>query len=285
MDARDRVLTPGLISHPRPHRRLTAGPLVHRGSRQSPVLVLRPLRDAAGAQRGPGRGGRPRVRGLLDGRAAAGRRHHRHGDRRAGASTWSSAPPTTGSASTWARPSAPGAGSPGTASASEWEWNEEQGRAGPAPRGGLPREARRRPRRPRALLLLAGPDRHLHARAAQGSQALRGRGARAVPGAHLAVGGGVQRDGGPPRQDADRLDARAGRARARTPSWATRSSSAARPGRTTRRATWRSWRTPAARWPTRSGSSRDGAWPWSRSRATVPPASTCRSAPTPIRRA
>ena len=36
----------------------------------------------------------------------------------------------------------------------------------------------------------------------------RGRGARAVPGAHLAVGGGVQRDAGPPRQDAGGVDAR-----------------------------------------------------------------------------
>ena len=159
------------------------------------------------------------------------------------------------------------------------------GPAGTAPRGGLPRAARWRARRPRALLLLAGPDRHLHARAAPGSEALRGRGARAVPGAHLAVGGGVQRDGGPPRQDAHRLDARAGRARPQHDPRATPSSSAAPPGRTIRRATWRSWRTRAARWPTRSGSSRGGAWPWSRSRATARPASTCRSAPTPTPRA
>ena len=70
-----------------------------------------------------------------------------------------------------------------------------------------------------------------------------------------------------------------------TRSWATPSSSAARRGRTTRRATSPSWRTRAARWPTRCGSSPDGAWPWSRSRATGRPASTCRSAPTPTRRA
>ncbi len=39
------------------------------------------------------------------------------------------------------------------------------------------------------LRMLIRPDRHLHARPAQGGEALRGRGARAVPGAHLAVGG------------------------------------------------------------------------------------------------
>ena len=83
----------------------------------------------------------------------------------------------------------------------------------------------------------------------------------------------------------DRVDARPRRARARTRSWATPSSSAARRGRTTRRATWRSWPTRAARWPTRCGSSRGGAWPWSRSRATGRRASTCRSAPTPTPRA
>ena len=59
---------------PRPHRGLAARPLVHRGRGQPPVLVLGPVRDAARAGRSPGRGGRPGLRRLLDGRAAAGRR-------------------------------------------------------------------------------------------------------------------------------------------------------------------------------------------------------------------
>jgi DNA polymerase-2 len=40
---------PGPDLDPRPHRGLPAGPVVHRGHRPAPVLLLRPLRDAAGA--------------------------------------------------------------------------------------------------------------------------------------------------------------------------------------------------------------------------------------------
>ena len=60
-----------------------------------------------------------------------------------------------------------------------WEWNEEQGRAGAQAGHRLPQALGRRPRRSRALLRLALADRHLHARAPAGRQALRRRGAAA----------------------------------------------------------------------------------------------------------
>ena len=118
-----RPSTPGTGAHagahldPRPHRGLPARPVVHRGHRTAPVLLLGPLRDAAGARRRPGRGGEPGVRRLLDGRAPPGRRDDRARDRPAGRARRRARGRTSASGSTSGSRSARGAGSRGTAGA------------------------------------------------------------------------------------------------------------------------------------------------------------------------
>ena len=100
----------------------------------------------------------------------------------------------------------------------EWEWNEEAGRQGlrraveafkahDGAHGDLVR-----------CFFAPSQIDTCTAELAEGRQALGRRDGAAVPGAHLPVGGGVQRDARPPRQDPHRLDAGAGRARAPTPS-------------------------------------------------------------------
>ena len=287
VDARDRVLTPGLIST---HAHIAGSPLDRsfiedRGSPQfwySGLFEMLPVRE-----RRPGRGGQPRLRRLLDGRAAPGRRDHRDGDRRARRARGRARARTSASASTWARPSAPGAGSPRTAGASSGSGTRSRAAQGLRARVDVPRALRRRARRPGALLRLARP-RSTPARRSCCRPAKRfaDEARRPVPGPHLPVGGRVQRDAGPPRQDADRLDARAGRPRRQHRSSATPSSSAAPRGPTIRPAT--------------SGIMADAGcsvahavWVFARRGVAdgvvrpLPrrPASTCRSAPTPIPRA
>ena len=77
IDARGMLADAGPDLHPRPPGRLAARQVVHRGSGAAPVLQLGPVRVPAGARRGPGRGRLAGLRRLLDGRAAAWRRHDR----------------------------------------------------------------------------------------------------------------------------------------------------------------------------------------------------------------
>ena len=191
----------GPDQHARAHRRLAARPVVHRGPRERAVLVLGPLRDAARARRRAGRGGEPRLRRLLDGRAAPRRRHHGDGDRRARASTSSSAPPRYGLRVYMGLTFRSGT----LAHARRAARRVGVGRGGRAARGSrraveFHRQPRRRARRPRAVLLWRRPGRHLHGRAAARRQAVRGRDAPPVHRAHLAVGRRVQRDGRAPRR-------------------------------------------------------------------------------------
>ena len=118
VDARDRVLTPGLIST---HAHIAGSPLDRsfiEDTGTAPVLLLGPLRDAAGPRRRPGRGGQPGLRRLLDGRAAPGRRDHRARDRPARRARGRARGRTSASASTSGSPSARGGGSRRTAGAS-----------------------------------------------------------------------------------------------------------------------------------------------------------------------
>ena len=120
----------------------------------------------------------------------------------------------------------------------EWEWNEERGPRGTAARGGVPRPPRRRPRRPRPLLLRAGPDRHLHPGPAPGgasaSPTRRGCRTRCTPRSRWWS----STRWWPATARRRSRGCRSWACSAPTPSWATPSSSAAPRGRTTRRATW-----------------------------------------------
>ena len=175
VDARDRVLTPGLIST---HAHIGGSPLDRSfiEDRGSPQFWYSGLFEIpAGARRRPGRRGHPRLHRLLDGRAAPRRRDDRDGDRRGeadhvaaqagrfGLRVYMGLPFRSG---TLAHPRRP----PGRVGVERGGWAARTG-----PRGGSRGEARRRARRPGALLLLAGPGGHLHARAVAGVQAARRR--------------------------------------------------------------------------------------------------------------
>ena len=174
VEAPDRIVTPGLISTHAHIGGLAARPLVHRGPRQPAVLVLGALRDAARPREAQDEEGGPRLRRLLDGRAAARRRDHRDGDRHPRRVRGRARRRTTACASTWGRPSGRGGGSPATASASSGSGTRRRGAQGLRARGRRSTAPRRRPRRPRALLRRAVADRHLHGRAPP-------RGASAAP--------------------------------------------------------------------------------------------------------